>query len=473
MPMASFTEAFQNAFQDAFQGGAAAPAVPTHLFKMGFTRADQVLADTNTIGPPDSGATYETTESDGVGVLTAVDLAANANVQVLSNELKIDTIGAHGVNRGLGAFSDGLTLAAGSAFRFDLELSDAGSYCFGYFAQTNQGLNATAATMYANSARIGTSSDAIQMGIFDAAGATIGIFHVANGPTPLDGVPMQYALTMGGYDSAGLPAADKYGMLGFAYNGANWELIAAGASDTAIDSAARYFCFGDMPTIGVHTDYVDNISVPVALFPEVSTPTGYALDRFEDTNGVLLSAHTADATYLYSAGANAIIQNNLVECTSSSSWATITGVALTSYWLEHELTPRITNTTNYSSGGIFIRNNGTAYFEVRMAYNAGDWKLILYEFPGGNIRDSAVVATPVDNVPMRYSVRVTPTDIEAWLDGVHASKVSYASATGGAIPTTGWGSSLYVGTPPGPVKRGWLQQLPLTAAEYDTALDAA
>ena len=444
--------------------GSSAAAI-AYLLRATFTGGDQAIADTETIGPTGGGATYEGYTESGTG--TAVE-TSTGSVSISSNQLAMTGDGSSLTTTGM--IWSGVARTLGRAFKVAFvpaAATDIGAVTLHSTASLatgnlvlKVGWGSDGTFTVSSYSPAGTLAKAYNTGTYTAAGGTIEI-------------------VLGGWDSAGAPdATADYGASVFFDNGTTRVLLAVVPE---LNTATVYLGLAQQTATEV---LFDVLTVPDALTAEaVFTPTGYVLDTFADTNGTDLTAHTSDTGESWSLTRQA---SGTVDVTIQSNRASLpavngdyagyradTGLAdcLILYsWIVNRKT---SGGFGGSSCNAFIRttdaNNGWQCGIAAVSVNP--MTTFIQERNAGVATSRASGTVSLSNgATAHMAVRANAAEIKMWING--ANPLSYASATHNQTETE-HGFEIGYSAPSATVTSADnFYVLPLTSADYDTALDA-
>jgi hypothetical protein len=438
-----------------------------YLLRATFTGGDQAIADTETIGPTGDGATYEGYTESGTG--TAVE-TSTGSVSISSNQLALTGDGSSLTTTGM--IWSGVARTVGRAFKVAFvpaAATDIGAVTLHSTASLatgnlvlKVGWGSDGTFTVSSYSPAGTLAKAYNTGTYTSAGGTIEI-------------------VLGGWDSDTQPdATADYGASVFFDNGTTRVLL---ATVPELNTATVYLGMAQQTATEV---LFDVLTVPDVLTAEaVFTPTGYAMDLFTDTNGVLVSDHALSSggswTVAQFAGATAVdnmeIQSNQAAMPVPGN-STLVGEIATVDTGETDVFVVISATQVANGGHVGGTRPVSRYVDADNLWVGLQASFVSDTF-GIQERTAATTTTrdtvsyaDQNGVEVSIAYRVTGDDHECWAP--NRNKAEYTSTSHNTA--TKHGISLIVstgttGTINSPKINSFLC-LPITSADYDTALDA-
>ncbi len=405
------------------------------------------------------------------GRLVSVD-STSGNVKLLSEKLEIVSDGGTGPDA-LGFYvNNPVTREAGKMLKWTHNVSTVAS------STALVGMNTSASIAAANRVWELAVSSAGELFAFANGGSSA---YIWSAPSILINTDYDLAVTHGGFDSAGVPdATGDYGELFFWYNGANWELLGA---DPSLNTATMYVK-GRGANASNATTRIDDLVVPTAADTTVFTPTNYTKELFTGTDDDLLTSRASDSghswtvipvgTYGFNhSGVSPYIKGNKLapQTGGGSTDGAYFDNSVADHFTSVVWTHRYTDASNHQYGRLFLR-----YVDNQNLFGLyySTTTITLAEVSGGVFTSRGSAAfSPSNGATYLVTARCEGNVYETWVAG--GNKVSYTDTNNLMNTETKSGVGIYLlGSSGGSyLDMDNYIQLPLTAAEYDTALGAA
>jgi hypothetical protein len=411
------------------------------------------------------------------GSLTTT-LAGSATIGTVSNNLRV--IPNDSSNNGY-MTSNEFTRAAGMVFKDSWTISNGtastSNHTTKYIFLTDTSANIVATLGWGNQTT--GSGIEVQSRSYSPAGTEAHVFNttgiLSGAAKPINGTNYQFAMVLGGYDSAGVPdATGDYGHETFVHDGTNWNLIAAHPhlNTASMESVLRVSESGtETWHVDIHDVHLPDSSNTVEA---VFTPTGYALDLFTDTSSTALGSHTADAGFDWSTATtwgaidSITIEGNAARGGTGGGSYAISDVGMSEVVINANLA--VSAGVSTALAGVLYRAiDANNYWHTFIIGEASGPTVDFYlrENDAGSITDRATVSVDPDTGTHAVKIRAEGTKIETWYEGgtslTHTSALHQTETLAGIFSNHNSGNYGEIND---------VKIRPITSSDYNTALDA-